>query len=476
MYSGDMFFSLSACIINSLLGAWYIQKMLRAKYRNTAVIIVWTVLYFAVQYATSEMSGTVYPLNVAGNAVISFFAFFALGSVFFHGSTTAKLFVSFSFVAGAEIVKFISSALSYVLIGLSTFVLEIQGNIIQDNVRLVGISTFVILAICILIRSILFFLYLHTIVKQDIEADRQYRFHERLFLVLPGFTVLCTAVLLRMVMVSIENGMSIIIFSRVPATRFWIPFICLLLLGIILSSVYLFQKMLQGNEEEKKRLLLENQIMQIQGEVAEIQDIYADMRSLRHDLRGHLANISALVKENAPDSHVLPEYIGKMETTIERLDFPSQTGNPITDVIIWRKCQEAEKKRIPLQIDFAFPVGQKIDAYDIGIILNNTLTNAIEACSSDTSGIVLRSYMKGNLFFIEVENDFDGEIIWNEKTGLPISSKQSEHSHGVGLSSVRRCAQKYNGDIDIDISHTKGRKTFQITVMMCGKDFTPENQ
>lgn len=476
MYS-DMVFSIAVCIINSLSSVWYIQKMLRAKHRNTAVIIVWTVLYFAAQYATSEMSGTVYPLNVAGGAAISFLAFFAMGSLFFHGSMTAKLFISFSFVAGVEITKFISSAVSSALIDfVQKARLWIEGGTIQGNMGFTDTTVVAILIACVLIQSILLFLYLFAIVKQGIETDRYYRLHENLFLILPGFATLCTAVLLRMVVISIENGMSVIIYNRVTATRFWIPFICLLLLGIVLSSVYLFQKMLQGNEEEKKRILLENQITQIQGEVAEIQDIYADMRSLRHDLRGHLANISALIKESVPDNYVLPEYIGKMETTLERLDFPSQTGNPITDVIIRRKCQEAAKKQIPLQIDFTFPTGQKIDAYDIGIILNNALTNAIEACSAETDGIVLRSYVKGNLFFIEVENGFAGDVAWSEKTGLPISSKKSGLFHGVGLSSVRRCAQKYNGDIDIDISHKQGKKIFQLTVMMCGKDFTPENQ
>ena len=147
-------------------------------------------------------------------------------------------------------------------------------------------------------------------------------------------------------------------------------------------------------------------------------------------------------------------------------------------MIIRRKCQEAEKKQIPLQIDFTFPTGQKIDAYDIGIVLDNAMTNAIEASAHADSagGIILRSYMKGSLFFMEVENDYTGEIIWNEKTGLPVSGKKDRQLHGIGLASIRRCAQKYNGDIDIDISHMQGKSVFHLTVMMCGRDFTPENQ
>lgn len=81
-------------------------------------------------------------------------------------------------------------------------------------------------------------------------------------------------------------------------------------------------------------------------EIIEIQDIYTDMRGLRHDMRSRIANISLLVKNVAGSvNEELESYIGKMEETVSQLDFPYQTGNPITDIIIHQKGQEAEKNR-----------------------------------------------------------------------------------------------------------------------------------
>ena len=37
--------------------------------------------------------------------------------------------------------------------------------------------------------------------------------------------------------------------------------------------------------------------------------------------------------------------------------------------------------------------------------------------------IKLHSYMKGSLFFVEVENDYTEEIVIEEESGLPVSSK-----------------------------------------------------
>ena len=228
----------------------------------------------------------------------------------------------------------------------------------------------------------------------------------------------------------------------------------------------------QYSEETGKCAMLENQARHMQKEIAEIQDIYTDMRGLRHDMRSHLAGIAALVRNSAGlENKELESYIGKMEETVSRLDFSCQTGNPITDIIIHQKGQEAKKKQIQFWVDFACPPKLSIDVYDIAVILNNALENAIEACSraEGERQIKLRSYVKGSLFFIEVENDFQRDIMMDKETGLPISSKEDGTQHGIGMSNIQRCAKKYRGDIDIVISDTDGRKKFSLMVMMNGK-------
>ena len=76
----------------------------------------------------------------------------------------------------------------------------------------------------------------------------------------------------------------------------------------------------------------------MQKEIREIQDIYTDMRGLRHDLRGHINNITQYVKKhNNFEDDELNDYIRNMEETVRRLDFGYQSGNPITDIIIHQK-------------------------------------------------------------------------------------------------------------------------------------------
>lgn len=312
---------------------------------------------------------------------------------------------------------------------LGCFVAVERINTIEKALIWIKISNVFFAVLCALLYALLLYGYLHLVSRKFVKKDCPLQKHENIFLILPCAAALCISVLIKMVILSVENGMTVIIYDTLPATKFLIPVICALLLSTITTSVVLFQKLVRYNEEAGKCAILENQMRQMQREIVEIQDIYTDMRGLRHDMRSHLANISLLVKSAGGSvSGELESYIGKMEATVSRLDFTYQTGNPITDIIIHQKGQEAEKKQIKLH-----------------------------------------SYVKGSLFFIEVENDFSGEIVLEQESGLPVSSKENGKLHGLGLSNIQRCARKYMGDIDITISDTDGRKKFILTVMMNGK-------
>lgn len=140
----------------------------------------------------------------------------------------------------------------------------------------------------LLFYAFLLSVYLLLISKKFVRKDYLLQTHENVFLILPCIATLCISITIKMMIISVENGMTVIVYDSVPTTKFWIPVICVLLLFTIIASVILFQKLVQYNEEAVKRAILENQVRQMQKEIEEIQDIYTDMRGLRHDMRSHL--------------------------------------------------------------------------------------------------------------------------------------------------------------------------------------------
>ncbi len=473
----DRLLPVSIYLVDSILSGIYSQGFLKEKYGKKAVLAVWGAAFFLIQIAVYEILDNRFPINEVVGIIVNVCVLLFMQFFLFEKDMQKQVFVAFSFVAGKESIKYIVSVFSIAFTGLWNKTFDILlaksvSNTLDKLYHWTHISVIVIAVICVLFYAFLLSIYLFLISRKFVNKDYLLQVQENIFLVLPCVAALCISVTIKMMITSVENGMTVIIYDTVPATRFWIPVICVLLLSAIVASVILFQKLVQYNEETGKRAILENQVRQMQKEIVEIQDIYTDMRGLRHDMRSHIANISLLVKNVAGSvNEELESYIGKMEKTVSKLDFTYQTGNPITDIIIHQKGQEAEKKQIQFKVDFAYPPNLLIDIYDIAVILNNALENAIEACrkAEGNKQIKLHSYVKGSLFFIEVENDFSEDIIIEKESGLPVSSKESGKLHGIGISNIQRCAKKYKGDIDIEISDTDGRKKFSLTVMMNGK-------
>jgi len=495
------FLSILIHIINSIFSGIYTShfmktRMLFHKMQNKKItVIFWSVLYFVAQMIIFEVIQNRYPFNDVADVIINVLLFIGMQWMFYDirpvhmvrqplsgKGASGQLFVCFSFVAGKEIVKYIVSVLNVALgaiVGSWINALVMQGKIVTDwQVDVIAnVMRGVMDSVSAILYASILGIYLLFINKKYVRKEYQLQVRENVFLILPSIAAICISITLKMMIITVENGTTTLIYDTVPATLFWIPVICILLLGAVIANVILFQNVVQYHEENRKRSLLENQIQQIQKEVQEIQEIYTDMRGLRHDLKGHINNITQYVKKcNNAEDEELNGYIRNMEETVSRLDFNYQSGNPITDIIIHQKKQDADRAGVNLSVDFKYPKEFPIDAYDIGIILNNALENAIEACCyvETDKYVLLHSYVKGNLFFIEVENSFARDIVIKKDSGLPESSKADKKLHGMGLTNIQRCARKYKGDIDIVIGASKQeQQIFHLTVMLNGKPVWP---
>ncbi len=108
------------------------------------------------------------------------------------------------------------------------------------------------------------------------------------------------------------------------------------------------------------------------------ENFYGSIRRVRHEMKNHMTNIKGLVASEKYDE--VESYIEKLDETIQTMDYKFNTGNAVTDVIINDKYQKAENAGISFQVKFNLGETDTISAFDIGIILNNLLDNAIEAC------------------------------------------------------------------------------------------------
>ena len=248
-----------------------------------------------------------------------------------------------------------------------------------------------------------------------------------------------------------------------------VPLIAALFYAGMVVTVASWQEMVGLQEEKKKYFVEQQQLVAIRERIGEVEQFYDGIRRMKHEMKNHLTNIKGLAGSGSYEE--MEQYITRMDESMNVFEMSVRTGNAVTDVIVNDKQKAAEKLGIRFRSDFVYPASDRYNAYDIAIIVNNLLQNALEACGRMASGekyISLSGSRKNRFFLISVKNSFGGEVVFDKSTNLPVSTKAPEVSggpaplHGIGLSNVRREAAKYLGNVDIKVK----KNEFSVTVLL----------
>lgn len=219
----------------------------------------------------------------------------------------------------------------------------------------------------------------------------------------------------------------------------------MILLGAIFCMIVLYQKLKEKQVQEKKALLLAGQIQDMQAHIAEVERLYTEIRGVKHDVRSHVGVLAGLLDRGADKE--AGQYLKQWQETVAALDYSIQTGNPVTDVILNEKAAEAAAGKIRFGAEFHYPSGTKLNVFDVSILLNNAIDNALRA-AGEGGFVRVRAKRSGNAYLIEIANSFEGELLIGEN-GLPVTGGDSER-HGFGTQNMKLIAQKYFGDIEIE--------------------------
>jgi sensor histidine kinase regulating citrate/malate metabolism len=268
--------------------------------------------------------------------------------------------------------------------------------------------------------------------------------------------------------VKLENEVFLLFENR--REMMWkIPLMVSLLMAGEFSIIAIWKDYRNLLMEWQKSHVREEQLKQMKKRFEEVDSFYGDIRKVRHEMRNHMTNIKGLIaaeKYNEVDS-----YIEKLDDTIQGLDFKYSTGNPVCDVIINDKAGAAERFHIAFEVHFSYQETNTISTFDLGIVLSNLLDNAMEACQKvpeESRFIRLELKTKEPFILLEIENSYDGELVWNDEKKLPVSTKENGKTqeafptHGLGLKNVAEIADQYLGGMQIEADN----HVFRAVVML----------
>lgn len=263
-------------------------------------------------------------------------------------------------------------------------------------------------------------------------------------------------------MAGIENGT---IKENIPSSLYRTIF-CILSILSILIIITLYEKIKESKEDDFSRKALENKIEDTHRHVEKIEEMYNQMRAMRHDMGNHMAVLEGLIDNN--EKAAASEYIGCWKKNFEEISTQVKTGNAITDVAISEYADKFRKENISFDSSFVYPEHLQINPFELCIIVSNALQNAFEASKNvENPQVSLTSISRNNTYIINVKNRTDAEVFVDPGEGLPYSSKK-EDGHGYGLKNIKNIAEKYKGTLEIRQEKDDKGYMFVLNIMLIG--------
>lgn len=238
-------------------------------------------------------------------------------------------------------------------------------------------------------------------------------------------------------------------------------FAAMVLLFINILIFYLYHSLLKFysarmNEQVFKQML---EVYSYQLDIA--RESEERVKALRHDIKHHIIELSAMAKKNNDDDMI--KYLSGMKEFMLNPKEYSTTGNQEIDGVLNYMLQKANKTLNQVDVQINIPEDLYFNNFNICVILGNLVDNAVrEASKSEEKLLTIKMQIKQEVLLIFIENSYSGKIL-EKRNGL--QTTQTELAiHGIGLENVKKVVVANGGEIQID--YTSNRFCVQVLLYM----------
>lgn len=223
----------------------------------------------------------------------------------------------------------------------------------------------------------------------------------------------------------------------------WHPLFLVVLLGLLYTNIIIIYYINKSNE----RARIQRDLEIAEHHYAMQQEYYDQLRIQQEETRALWHDISKYLRASQAETSN-----GALQQLQEMLDSVSQVvdvNNRVVSVILNEYVQIARSEQIALELDVQIPEVLFVTAADLYVLIGNTMDNAIDACQSvapEQRRISLKLKTHNSILFYEISNPFREEHLHRVRNNY----------HGYGLKNVRRCVEKYCGELEV----SKDSETF----------------
>lgn len=261
-------------------------------------------------------------------------------------------------------------------------------------------------------------------------------------------TIIFWIVTKNIVLTSMENTLIIISVSL------------LLLINIM---IYIIYEQAERSNQKLVELELEQQKNDIDLQyLGLLEKKNETMNIMAHDYKNSLLTIADI-----SDSNEIKEYINNMVGEIKNYNQIAKTKNRILDVILSKYTDLCNNKNIKFETDIMTDNLSFINSYDISLLFNNILDNAVEAASISCEKYIHLEITNSLNSYHKIISTNSCEIEPKSERNKLITTKINKESHGFGTKSIRKIVNKYDGEMQWEYDNNK--KEFKLMILF------PEN-
>ena len=312
------------------------------------------------------------------------------------------------------------------------------------------LAVFIIYVINALVECITSFalLFIAIIIQRTTEPEKE--------ITLPALNM---AALLMVPVVSIVYIYYLIIVAH--EIKEIVMFAALALLFINILIFYLYHSLLKFysarmNEQVFKQML---EVYSYQLDIA--RESEERVKALRHDIKHHIIELSAMAKKNNNDDMI--KYLSGMKDFMLNPKEYSTTGNQEIDGVLNYMLQKANETLNQVDVQINIPEDLYFNNFNICVILGNLVDNAVrEASKSKEKLLTIKMQIKQEVLLIFIENSYSGKIL-EKRNGLQTTQPELA-IHGIGLENVKKVVIANGGEIKID--YTSNRFCVQVLLYM----------
>lgn len=230
--------------------------------------------------------------------------------------------------------------------------------------------------------------------------------------------------------------------------NFYIFLITISISALSMLELILFINILNNSmaESEKDKLIFQYKIGSKY--YSQINDILEEMRIIKHNLKNSLIIIDTYNRTNQKEK--LQKYINDLINETDVFVVPQIDEENIVTSYLNYKVEQAKSNNIIVYIENCLTDKITIDKTDICQVIGNIMDNAIEANEKNNDKYIkILLYNNDDYMIIKSENPSNEQLI--KKDNVVLTTKEDTKNHGLGLKSIQKIAEKYDGSLEAEV-------------------------